>query len=159
MWPESVCLPGYTRISFESKPMSSGHRSKRLRMLEEYPFCFWCGYEVDEESSSCDHVIPKVKGGTSRRGNLVLSCDQCNNTRGSLDPWQFYMKKQPKRVSRPARRGRPIRSKCLHTIDTELKDWLESESEDSGRSVSWLIENAVLQWRRRIEYSRSRPKR
>lgn len=48
------------------------------------------------------------------------------------------------------------RSKVLHTMTSEMKEWLEQEAEASGRSVSWLIENAVSQWRNRIEYGRNK---
>lgn len=51
------------------------------------------------------------------------------------------------------------RVKVLHTMTPELKQWLETEAEESGRSVSWLIENAVKQWQRRIEYGRAKSQR
>jgi len=38
----------------------------------------------------------------------------------------------------------------LHTMEVELKDWLEAEKKKTGRSVSFMIELALNQWRDRI---------
>lgn len=46
------------------------------------------------------------------------------------------------------------RTKVLHTIDRDVKRWLEEESARSGRSESWLIEHAVKLWRKRLEAGR-----
>ena len=48
----------------------------------------------------------------------------------------------------------PERVKVLHTMDRSLKDWVAAESKSSGRSESYLIENAVRQWKDRIEKGR-----
>jgi hypothetical protein len=39
--------------------------------------------------------------------------------------------------------------------DPELRDWLQQESDDSGRSVQWLITHAVELWRKRLLRNRS----
>ncbi len=38
----------------------------------------------------------------------------------------------------------------LHTMEVELKEWLEAEKKKTGRSVSFMIELALNQWRDRI---------
>lgn len=48
------------------------------------------------------------------------------------------------------------RVKVLHTMTEDTKTWLESESQSSGRSVSWLIEHAVEMWRKRLTVERSK---
>jgi hypothetical protein len=48
----------------------------------------------------------------------------------------------------------PDRVKVLHTMEKEMRSWLRAERRRSGRSVSWMIENAVKQWRERIERGR-----
>lgn len=42
------------------------------------------------------------------------------------------------------------RVNVLHSIDLELKEWLDSEKKKTGRSVSFMIELALNQWRDRI---------
>jgi hypothetical protein len=46
------------------------------------------------------------------------------------------------------------RVKVLHTMDLDLHKWLRSESRRSGRSVSFMIELAVTQWRDKLERGR-----
>jgi hypothetical protein len=42
------------------------------------------------------------------------------------------------------------RVKLLHTMDKDLKDWLDAERKKTGRSVSFMVELAVRQWQDRI---------
>ena len=48
----------------------------------------------------------------------------------------------------------PKRVKLFHTVPKELHEWLTLEKERSGRSMSWMVENAVKQWRDRLEKGR-----
>jgi hypothetical protein len=44
--------------------------------------------------------------------------------------------------------------KVLHTIDVELKEWLEAEKKRTGTTVGFIIEKAVRQYRDRLERGR-----
>lgn len=46
------------------------------------------------------------------------------------------------------------RVQILVRLDRDTHDWLIKEKETSGRSLAWMIENAVTQWRQRIEKGR-----
>jgi hypothetical protein len=46
------------------------------------------------------------------------------------------------------------RAKLLHTVSEDMKHWLESEKKRTGRSVSFMVEVALKQWRDRIERGR-----
>lgn len=46
------------------------------------------------------------------------------------------------------------RVKLLHTVSEDMKDWLEAEKRKTGRSVSFMVEVALKQWRDRIERGR-----
>lgn len=46
------------------------------------------------------------------------------------------------------------RVKLLHTVSEGMKDWLEAEKKRTGRSVSFMVELALRQWRDRIERGR-----
>jgi len=40
--------------------------------------CHWCG----GYATHCDHVIPRIEGGTDALTNLVAACAPCNLARG-----------------------------------------------------------------------------
>lgn len=48
--------------------------------------CFYCGCALTWDEKTIDHVIPKSKGGPHRAWNLVISCLECNKTKGDQDP-------------------------------------------------------------------------
>jgi 5-methylcytosine-specific restriction endonuclease McrA len=50
-------------------------------------YCVYCGIDGTRKELTVDHVIPRSKGGGSKRENLVLSCRECNNIKGD-DIWK-----------------------------------------------------------------------
>ena len=56
--------------------------------------CYYCGRPVGARGLSMDHVVPLIRGGQSRRGNVVPACKECNNKKKSLLPveWGEYLK-------------------------------------------------------------------
>ena len=82
---------------------SKSRRRARMRILrigQPYRFeicrrfCYYCGrllktYDKNPDnggwgdSATRDHVVPKSKGGTGSRGNLVHCCWTCNQRKGS----------------------------------------------------------------------------
>lgn len=46
------------------------------------------------------------------------------------------------------------RVQLLVRLEPELLKWLKLEKRRSGRSMSWMVANAVSQWRDRIEKGR-----
>jgi 5-methylcytosine-specific restriction endonuclease McrA len=40
-----------------------------------------------------DHIVPIVRGGKSRKGNIVAACKECNNKKKHMLPveWEAYM--------------------------------------------------------------------
>jgi hypothetical protein len=43
-----------------------------------------------DDSRTKDHLIPKSKGGTHHKENLVPACERCNNTRKSKSVTGWY---------------------------------------------------------------------
>ena len=39
-------------------------------------------------------------------------------------------------------------------FDVDLHEWLKREKRKSGRAISWMVNNAVSQWRDRLEKGR-----
>lgn len=62
----------------------------RKSIIEEYPGdrCAYCGRSAT--SWTLDHIIPKSKGGPTRRWNLARCCTQCNGNKGSFDVLLWY---------------------------------------------------------------------
>src|SRR5574337_1120418 len=59
--------------------MSVIDRATRFRILEAAGYrCAYCGRAAPEVRLEVDHVIPKSRGGSNRRENLVSSCFDCN---------------------------------------------------------------------------------
>ena len=64
---------------------------KRFRkaIIEDYPGdrCAYCGSPAT--SWTLDHIIPKSKGGPTRRWNLARCCTKCNGSKSNRDvlPW------------------------------------------------------------------------
>ena len=64
-------------------------KSFRRAIIDEYPTrgCAYCGRSM--RNWTLDHIIPKSKGGPTRRWNLAKCCSRCNGNKGSIDvlPW------------------------------------------------------------------------
>lgn len=55
--------------------------------------CVYCGEQVtlsagkpEPSSATCDHFIPRSRGGKNGKGNQVLACYSCNQAKGDMDP-------------------------------------------------------------------------
>jgi len=64
-------------------------KSFRRAIIDDYPTrgCAYCGRAAT--SWTLDHIIPRSKGGPTRRWNLARCCTHCNGNKGSIDvlPW------------------------------------------------------------------------
>ena len=57
--------------------------------------CCWCGCVMTEipnkeNSFTFEHLLPKSKGGSNKRKNLVISCHECNHRRKDTRLSVFY---------------------------------------------------------------------
>lgn len=72
--------------------------------------CVYCGVVVQytrlrkgkrqpSNKATVDHVIPRSKGGTWARENLVLACLKCNNEKADMDRDEFeaWRKTRPRK--------------------------------------------------------------
>jgi len=50
--------------------------------------CAYCGCQP--EKVTLDHVVPKARGGTTERANLVPACAGCNGSKNHSDVWTWY---------------------------------------------------------------------
>jgi len=58
--------------------------------------CHYCKEDMvleygHKKSATRDHVIPKSKGGPTKRWNIVGACYDCNTRKGSMDATRFAL--------------------------------------------------------------------
>lgn len=51
---------------------------------------FQPGMSRKRHLATLEHVTPQSEGGTDSPQNCVMSCDECNRLRGTMDAWQFW---------------------------------------------------------------------
>ena len=79
-WP-SVIVRRTTKLNYNKINLK-----KESLLLRDDFTCQYCEKEISENNCTCDHVIPKSKGGKSNWSNIVASCKDCNETKASADP-------------------------------------------------------------------------
>lgn len=55
--------------------------------------CYYCGRRVPPKELTMDHIVPIIRGGFTKKGNVVPCCKDCNNKKKYMLPveWQEYM--------------------------------------------------------------------
>lgn len=74
----------------------NGEKRKKFWSRQRKLECAYCGKRVYREvnnthnsKATIDHIVPLSKGGTNAQYNLVLSCFECNNRKGSKEVDKF----------------------------------------------------------------------
>jgi 5-methylcytosine-specific restriction endonuclease McrA len=73
--------------------------SRRNIFLRDDYVCQYCGERFDPKYLTCDHIIPKSRGGVTEWSNIVTSCNRCNLKKGDklTDEIEMYPRKRPSR--------------------------------------------------------------
>jgi 5-methylcytosine-specific restriction protein A len=60
--------------------------------------CYYCSRKTDPKDLTMDHIVPIIRGGKSRKGNLVPVCKECNDRKKYLLPmeWEEYLERLKK---------------------------------------------------------------
>jgi 5-methylcytosine-specific restriction endonuclease McrA len=55
--------------------------------------CHYCGKAFAPSELTMDHIVPLVRGGKSKKGNVVPACKACNSKKKYLLPieWDAYL--------------------------------------------------------------------
>ena len=100
---------------------------KKAYLLERENYCcIYCGIHASKAKMQIEHVIPKSKGGTDSLNNLVLSCETCNQAKGSQDVKSFL-------------KGKP-------SVLKRVKEHLGANYKDAAHmnSIRWYVMNNLL---------------
>ena len=68
----------------------NARRKFRQSIFESWEWkCAYCGKDLDIDSATIDHILPKFKGGHNVKSNMLCSCSKCNRSKGSslLEDW------------------------------------------------------------------------
>lgn len=77
------------------KKKNSGVRRGRSTVYKRcHKRCWYCGLRLYLTTLTIDHLIPRSKGGPTKKINLVAACLKCNGDKGSktLDNYRWYLK-------------------------------------------------------------------
>ena len=77
----------YNRKRLSKNPMLNKPFKLRFEILTRDNFtCQYCGRtpKEDKVKLAVDHIIPKSKGGTDKKSNLITSCKDCNAGKGDV---------------------------------------------------------------------------
>ncbi len=74
--------------------------SRKNIFLRDDHTCQYCGGKFDAKNLTCDHIIPKSRGGITEWTNIVTSCIRCNLRKSDKLPDEVKMFPR-KRPSRP----------------------------------------------------------
>lgn len=57
--------------------------------------CYYCGRRFRPQELTMDHIVPIIRGGKSRKGNVVPACKECNEKKKYMLPfeWEEYLKR------------------------------------------------------------------
>ena len=68
----------------------NARRKFRQSIFESWEWkCAYCGKDLDIDSATIDHILPKFKGGHNVKSNMISCCAKCNRSKGSvlLEDW------------------------------------------------------------------------
>lgn len=80
--------------------LSKGGRRRHWLWRETEGSCVYCGKLTPAEERTIDHVVPRSRGGSKARKNLVPACARCNAQRNTFWPpsalahplWRDYVR-------------------------------------------------------------------
>ena len=57
--------------------------------------CYYCKRRIPPKELTMDPIVPIIRGGFTRKGNVVPCCKECNNKKKYMLPieWQEYMER------------------------------------------------------------------
>jgi 5-methylcytosine-specific restriction endonuclease McrA len=97
-----IRLPAVIRLLrfVRSNRLSARFSRKNVFLRDDYT-CQYCGERFEARYLTCDHIVPKSRGGTTEWTNIVTSCVYCNLKKGDKLPEEVNMHpgKKPARPS------------------------------------------------------------
>jgi len=83
--PEIIVLQHFDKI-----PRRLITFSKENLLIRDDFRCAYCGCDLNMQTMTIDHVVPRMKGGKTTWQNCVSSCKKCNHEKRHYDPVGQY---------------------------------------------------------------------
>ena len=74
-------------FNLECLQKRSARKRFRRSILDEWPECAYCGRK---HPTTLDHVIPRARGGSQDRRNLIGACGACNLEKSDMPWFEWY---------------------------------------------------------------------
>lgn len=125
-----------TPIILKKKFISVSSFSRLGVFIRDEGVCQYCSKQLDLDTYTIDHVLPKSRGGLLTWENAVASCTDCNRIKNNLTPQEAGMRlrKQPRSpgINISVSEKNRIKLKAiLHKVDHEswsyFIDWIKNE--------------------------------
>jgi len=84
--PAALVLKYFVKI-----PRRKFAATRRNILQRDSYVCQYCQIDLNNETATLDHVIPKNRGGGNSWTNLVCSCRDCNLSKGNRTPKEAKM--------------------------------------------------------------------
>ena len=69
-------------------------REFRQQIFKDWNWqCAYCSKQLNENTATIDHIVPKYKGGHNVRSNMCCCCSQCNRDKASTLIEDWYTEK------------------------------------------------------------------
>ena len=82
-------------LLFNLDHLSKQSAKRQFRHDIRYSWGGMCCYCREKKATSLDHVVPRSKGGSNLRSNLVPACRSCQESKGNRIDWYDWFKEQP----------------------------------------------------------------
>jgi len=95
-WINDIIFNGLDSIAYNTKDIRTTFTKdeKNQKHQEQGCKCGYCSAELSLKDTIGDHKIPHSRGGITEYSNLVVSCKECNDMKGSLPfegwAWALY---------------------------------------------------------------------
>lgn len=96
---ETCCVSSFTVEVEERAVQRERQKARALRQSQWWKRklavcrCHYCGRPFPPSALTMDHIVPLVRGGKTKKGNVVPACKECNNKKKYLLPleWDAYL--------------------------------------------------------------------
>jgi 5-methylcytosine-specific restriction endonuclease McrA len=87
-----VKLPAVVRLHklVKKRHVTVTFSRKNVFLRDDYT-CQYCGKRFEPRHLTCDHIVPKSRGGMAEWTNIVTSCAACNRRKGDKLPEEAGM--------------------------------------------------------------------
>ena len=85
---------------FSADPSHTGRERRKARELRLTQWwkqkmatgiCHYCQLKFSCAELTMDHIVPIGRGGKSQKGNVVVSCKECNNKKKWMTPAEIIL--------------------------------------------------------------------